>query len=107
MRLKFFFRFSSVLLRGLMPFLALGPVLGGSQGYLSVGGSVYRTMRRQCAHLMLTPLRLVYMRVATFMAASSWNISLAAYGMMICAISVLFLHGLHSNWFFLRELKVC
>jgi hypothetical protein len=55
---------------------------------------------------MLTPLRLVYMRVATFMAASSWNMSLAAYGMMICAISVLFLQGLHSNWFFLSELEV-
>lgn len=53
---------------------------------------------------MLTPLLVVNILVAKFIAASSWNMSFAAYGMMICAILVLFLHGRHSNWFFLRDL---
>jgi len=55
-------------------------------------------------YLIEIPLLLVYILVATFIAANSWKRSLAAYGRMICAISVLFLQGLHSNWFFLRDL---
>lgn len=47
---------------------------------------------------------MVYILVATFIAANSWKSSFAAYGNTICAISVLFLQGLHSNWFFLRDL---
>lgn len=45
------------------------------------------------------------MRAAMFMAASSWNRSLAAYGMWTCAILVLFLHGLHSKDCFVKFLE--
>ena len=47
---------------------------------------------------MLTPLLSVNILVATFIAANSWKSNFAAYGITICAILVLFLHGLHSNW---------
>lgn len=43
------------------------------------------------------PDRLVNMREAMFMDMSSWNSSLAAYGMCTCAMRVLFLQGRHSN----------
>lgn len=46
---------------------------------------------------IVTPDRSVNILAAIFIACSSWNSSLAAYGMWICAILVLFLHGRHSN----------
>lgn len=52
-----------------------------------------------------TPLRLVYILVAIFMLANSWNSSFAAYGIWTCAIFVLFLQGRHSNCWFLRLLE--
>ena len=50
------------------------------------------------------PDLLVYILAAMFIEASSWKSSLAAYGMCTCEILVLFLHGRHSNVFFLRFL---
>src|SRR5204863_7538719 len=44
-----------------------------------------------------TPDRFVYMRAAMFIEASSWNSSLAAYGMCTCEILFLFLHARHSK----------
>ena len=41
-----------------------------------------------------------------FIDASSWKSNLAAYGMWICEIFVLFLHGRHSNEFFFRLLNL-
>lgn len=44
------------------------------------------------------------MREAMFMDISSWNSSLAAYGMCTWAILVLFLQGRHSNDCFVKFL---
>ena len=46
----------------------------------------------------------MYSLVAMFIDISSWNSNFAAYGMWICEILVLFLHGRHSNEFFFRFL---
>ena len=64
-----------------------------------------RLMPRCCCYRTVTPDRSVKSLVAMFIEPSSWNSSLAAYGMWICEILVLFLHGRHSNEFFLRFLK--
>ena len=59
----------------------------------------------QTDYRTVIPERFVYILAAMFIDASSWKSSLAAYGMWICEILVLFLHGRHSKEFFLRFLQ--
>lgn len=48
-------------------------------------------------HRTDTPERLVNIRAVMFIDASSWNRSLAAYGICTCEMRCLLLHSRHSN----------
>jgi uncharacterized lipoprotein NlpE involved in copper resistance len=62
------------------------------------------TMEYDNGYRTVIPERFVYILAAMFIDASSWKSSFAAYGIWICEILVLFLHGRHSKEFFLRFL---
>ena len=53
-------------------------------------------------HAPMPLLASVSMRGAICIAISSWNNSLAAYGMLICDMRVVFLQPRHSMLFFCR-----